>query len=102
MDHRIAAVSDEAVGGCPAPQMAAPPSQPPGDRNWRRLAFSSGSAMVRAMTRTPRLVASDRRFDDSVVTCAADIAGARHEVLPPRCAAAGGRRSRATLRAAPP
>jgi len=61
-----------------------------------------GSAMVLAMTRILCLVPSERRFDASVVTSAADIAGARHEVLPPRRTAPGGRLIRATSRAAPP
>jgi hypothetical protein len=58
--------------------------------------------MVLAMTSPLGLITPEHRFDASVVTCAADIAGARHEVLPPRRIAAAGRLIRATPRAAPP
>ncbi|MGK3954244.1 hypothetical protein ACLKM7_18140 [Microbacterium sp. I2] len=54
------------------------------------------------MTSMPRLAASEGPSDASVVTWAADIAGTRHEVLPPRRAAARGRFIPATSRAAPP
>lgn len=57
--------------------------------------------MVRAMDPITRLVASERRLDGFVVACAADIAGARHEVLPPRRGAASGWLIAATSRAAP-
>lgn len=40
--------------------------------------------MVMAMTATARPHRTERLADASVVTAVADIAGARHEVLPPR------------------
>lgn len=40
--------------------------------------------MVRAMTTVTRPQRTERLLDASVVTAVADIAGARHEVLPPR------------------
>lgn len=45
---------------------------------------------------------SERLADASVVTAAADIAGARHEVLPPRRVFVRGSFLRAARRADPP
>jgi len=45
---------------------------------------------------------TERLTDASVVTAAVDIAGARHEVLPPRLTDADGPFVQATRRVAPP
>ncbi|MDW4574002.1 hypothetical protein R8Z57_14570 [Microbacterium sp. M3] len=45
---------------------------------------------------------TERLVDASVVTAVVDIAGARHEVLPPRRHVAGGLSVQPTLRVAPP
>ncbi|WP_162564311.1 MULTISPECIES: hypothetical protein [Microbacterium] len=45
---------------------------------------------------------TERLVDASVVTAVADIAGARHEVLPPRRNDADGLLMQPTRRAAPP
>tara|TARA_R110002020_G_scaffold304329_3_gene520070 strand:+ start:1395 stop:1571 length:177 start_codon:yes stop_codon:yes gene_type:complete len=58
--------------------------------------------MVLAMTMLPHLIPAKRPADASVVTSAVGIAGARHEVLPPRQVIGGGLLFRATSRAAPP
>ena len=55
--------------------------------------------MVKAMTSRPQPTMASRPADALLVTCAADIAGARHEVLPPRMIADGGITA---ARAAPP
>lgn len=58
--------------------------------------------MVMAMTTMARPHRSERLPDASVVTAVADIAGARHEVLPPRRTGADGLSSQSTIRVAPP
>lgn len=58
--------------------------------------------MVLAMTMPARLIRSERPADASIVTSVLDIAGARHEVLPPRRIVGGGLLIRFLLRAAPP
>ena len=58
--------------------------------------------MVMAMISTTFLQRTERLVDASVVTAVVDIAGARHEVLPPRRHAAGGLSVQPTLRVAPP
>lgn len=55
--------------------------------------------MVRAMITTAHPNHTARLTDASVVTAVVDIAGARHEVLPPRSTCAGALRP---VRAAPP
>lgn len=55
-----------------------------------------------AMSELVRRFRVARLFDASVVTAAADIAGARHEVLPPRRYVMGGVFLTPTSRAAPP
>ncbi|WP_347978190.1 hypothetical protein [Microbacterium sp. ProA8] len=54
------------------------------------------------MSTTARTHATERLVDASVVTAVADIAGARHEVLPPRRRVASGLIMQPTRRAAPP
>ncbi|WP_298944010.1 hypothetical protein [uncultured Microbacterium sp.] len=54
------------------------------------------------MTILPSFVRTTRPADASVVTSAVGIAGARHEVLPPRRVIGGGLLCRAISRAAPP
>lgn len=66
------------------------------------LAFPGGLAMVRAMTTLADLTRSERPVDASVVTSVVDIAGSRHEVLPPRQISNGGLPFRFGCRAAPP
>ncbi len=58
--------------------------------------------MVGGMTQMPHAVRSERPPVDSVVTAVVEIAGARHEVLPPRRIVCGGRFTPAAPRAAPP
>jgi hypothetical protein len=58
--------------------------------------------MVMAMTTMARPHRMERLVDASVVTAVADIAGARHEVLPPRRSGADGLRVQSTRRVAPP
>jgi hypothetical protein len=58
--------------------------------------------MVMAMTTMARPHRMERLVDASVVTAVADIAGARHEVLPPRRSGADGLRVQPTRRVAPP
>jgi hypothetical protein len=58
--------------------------------------------MVRAMTILVDLSPSGRLTDASVVTSVVDIAGARHEVLPPRRISGGDLLFRAPYRAASP
>ena len=58
--------------------------------------------MVMAMTTMARPHRTERLTDASVVTAVVDIAGARHEVLPPRRDAMGGLIVTLTSRAAPP
>ena len=58
--------------------------------------------MVMAMTPMARPVRLERLVDASVATSAIEIAGARHEVLPPRRIADGEPGLRPALRAAPP
>lgn len=58
--------------------------------------------MVRAMTTTTRRHRAERLSDASVVTAVVDIAGARHEVLPPLRNAASGLSVQPTTRTAPP
>jgi hypothetical protein len=57
--------------------------------------------MVMAMSTTARTHSTERLVDASVVTAVADIAGARHEVLPPRRVVSG-LIMQPTRRAAPP
>ncbi|MEI3846942.1 MULTISPECIES: hypothetical protein [unclassified Microbacterium] len=54
------------------------------------------------MTTMARPHRMERPTDASVVTAVADIAGARHEVLPPRRSGADGLRVQSTRRVAPP
>lgn len=58
--------------------------------------------MVRAMTTTASQHRSERLTDASVVTAVVDIAGARHEVLPPRRIDEDGLFAQPTRRVAPP
>lgn len=58
--------------------------------------------MVMGMTVRAYRHRIERLSDASVVTAAVDIAGARHEVLPPRRDAMGGLIVTLTSRAAPP
>lgn len=58
--------------------------------------------MVMAMTTMARPHHTERLADASVVTAVVDIAGARHEVLPPRRSDAGGLFPQHTRRVAPP
>lgn len=58
--------------------------------------------MVMAMTTTPPTHYATRLADASVVTAVVDIAGARHEVLPPRRNDAEGLLLQFFRRAAPP
>lgn len=58
--------------------------------------------MVMGMTVMAPRHRIERLSDASVVTAAVDIAGARHEVLPPRRDAMGGLIVTLTSRAAPP
>jgi hypothetical protein len=58
--------------------------------------------MVMAMTTMNRQHRSTRLADACVATAVVDIAGARHEVLPPRRDAAGGLLAQPTLGGAPP
>jgi hypothetical protein len=58
--------------------------------------------MVMAMTTIPRPRRLERLADASVVTAVVDIAGARHEVLPPRRSVTGGLLMQPTRRGAPP
>jgi hypothetical protein len=58
--------------------------------------------MVMAMSTTARTFTTERLVDASVVTAVADIAGARHEVLPPRRRVVSGLIMQPTRRAAPP
>ena len=55
-----------------------------------RLAFLGGLAMVRGMSTAAPVITSARLIDASVVARVLDIAGARHEVLPPRMTVSGG------------
>ena len=59
--------------------------------------------MVMAMTTMARPHRTERLTDASVVTAVVDIAGARHEVLPPRRSGADGLfMQQPTIRLAPP
>jgi hypothetical protein len=58
--------------------------------------------MVMAMTTMARRHRTERLTDASVVTAVVDIAGARHEVLPPRRTDANGLFVQPTRRVAPP
>lgn len=58
--------------------------------------------MVMAMTTMTGRHCAERLTDASVVTTVVDIAGARHEVLPPRRSDADGLFVQPTRRAAPP
>lgn len=58
--------------------------------------------MVRAMTTIAHQHRTARLVDASVVTAVVDIAGARHEVLPPRRTGADGLFEQPTRRVAPP
>lgn len=58
--------------------------------------------MVRAMITMTDRNRMERPADASVVTDVVDIAGARHEVLPPRRNVASGLLAQPTTRAAPP
>lgn len=58
--------------------------------------------MVLAMTTITCRHRTERPIDASVVMAVVDIAGARHEVLPPRQSVAGGFSTPLTLGAAPP
>ncbi len=58
--------------------------------------------MVMAMITVAHTRSTERLVDASVVTAVADIAGARHEVLPPRRNDADGLLMQPTRRAAPP
>ena len=58
--------------------------------------------MVMAMTTLTRPHRKERLIDASVVTAVVDIAGARHEVLPPRRTDADGLFVQPTRRVAPP
>lgn len=58
--------------------------------------------MVRAMIAMAYRHGMERLADASVVTAVVDIAGARHEVLPPRRNVASGLLAQPTTRAAPP
>jgi len=59
--------------------------------------------MVRGMSMALRTSASERLVDASVVVRVLDIAGARHEVLPPRMQMSGGvLLFRSSSRASPP
>jgi hypothetical protein len=55
----------------------------------RRVAFSLVRAMVRGMSIDVQTCTPEHPADATVVTRAMDIAGARHEVLPPRMARVG-------------
>ncbi len=55
----------------------------------RRLAFSRERAMVRGMSMTVLPHTAARPADATVVVCVMDVAGSRHEVLPPRMIGAG-------------
>ena len=58
--------------------------------------------MVMAMITMAHPNRTERLADASVVTVVVDIAGSRHEVLPPRRSFAGGLFAPSTLRAEPP
>jgi hypothetical protein len=58
--------------------------------------------MVRAMITFADRTHSERLVDASVLTSVVDIAGARHEVLPPRRSSGGGLLFRSAFRAASP
>ena len=58
--------------------------------------------MVMAMITMTRPHRTERLADGSVVTAVVDIAGARHEVLPPRRTFAGALFPQPALRAEPP
>ena len=58
--------------------------------------------MVMAMITMARQHRTERPADASVVTAVVDIAGARHEVLPPLRSVATGLFPQPTRRAAPP
>ena len=58
--------------------------------------------MVMAMTTMARPHRMERLTDASVVTSVVEIAGARHEVLPPRRSTAGGLFPKPIRRVAPP
>ena len=58
--------------------------------------------MVMAMTTMSRQHRTTRSVDASVLTAVVDIAGARHEVLPPRRNAAGGLLAQPAVSGAPP
>jgi len=58
--------------------------------------------MVMAMTPMTRPHRTERLADASVVTAVVDIAGARHEVLPPRRSDADGLSVQPLRRVAPP
>jgi hypothetical protein len=58
--------------------------------------------MVMAMTTMARSHCTERLADASVVTAVVDIAGARHEVLPPRQSDAGGLFVQSIRRDTPP
>ena len=58
--------------------------------------------MVMAMTTIASRDHTERLTDASVVTAVVDIAGARHEVLPPRRNAAGGLLAQPAVSGAPP
>lgn len=58
--------------------------------------------MVMAMTTTTFTDRAERLDDASVLTAVVDIAGARHEVLPPRRIIASGLSAQSASRVAPP
>ncbi len=58
--------------------------------------------MVMTMTTNTCRHRTERLIDASVVTAVADVAGARHEVLPPRQSVAGGLSTPLAWGAAPP
>lgn len=58
--------------------------------------------MVMAMTTTAARPCAQRLVDASAVTAVVDMAGAPHEVLPPRRFAASGLSAQSTPRVAPP
>ena len=58
--------------------------------------------MVMAMTAITCRYRTERFIDASVVTAVVDIAGSRHEVLPPRQSVAAGSSTPLTWDAAPP
>lgn len=70
--------------------------------NRRRLAFFFFRAMVRGMFTTAPLTGAALRRNAGVVRAALDIAGARHEVLPPRITAAEAVSPLLSTRRAPP